>query len=459
MYDDTWAHLAHCSWDVPGLRIAGVVHSGDVTHAPYPNGGRETCTIDIPALIEGFPKARYVVLTVYSFTRQQWDDLDDASVFVANPHARGSGPGGMAVVAAARLTGASTTSIGGYLDLAPHPLASSPVEPATKPMFGIKGSTRKSYAEAVKTEQVARADVGVELGTVGVGRQARRVHFVFADQALSLEYGAYHATGSTSAVGTILSKMEESRIKGGAQTLADAAAFQAALVCDRVIVLPEIQRGGEGEDGERKVSAAPATGVTPAGDWKTLSKNLVRGATEGRFQFYERLSAALKSATPAAPAAGKEGVGTYPVEALRGDVDVSDSGWAGGESVRKGTVHTVFFGGDLDDWLQVTREHGMSRPKVVEAAVPGGADDERGASSGGEIGDVGKGQDDWEAPRRGSTGDTLTLVNLHSVEKGLVKQRGCVTRVNGATAYTELAEAVLHGRGHGGIETVGTQEG
>lgn len=201
MYDSTWSHLADCSYDTPDLRIPGVQHSGDVVTAPYPGGARETCNVNFAELQKRYPTARYVVLAVYSYSRQKWDELEDASVFVANPHARGSGPGGMAVIGAARLTGAATTSIAGYLDLSP-PAGSGAAEQPPE-IFGVRRSP-----EAVDNKKKDPAGCSPERDS--------RIHFVFTDQEGRISRGGHHARGSTDAVGQMMSKIEEAREKAGA---------------------------------------------------------------------------------------------------------------------------------------------------------------------------------------------------------------------------------------------------
>ncbi|CBJ28634.1 conserved unknown protein [Ectocarpus siliculosus] len=364
VYDSDWNHLADCSYSTPNLSIAGVQHSGDVVTAPYPDGARETCTIDFAKLREGFPKARYIVLAVYSYSRQKWDDLEDASVFVANPHVLGTGPGGMSVICAARLTGSATTSVAGYLDLGSPGMSDAKV-PQGESVFGIRQSVpeRKEPAPAPSNDA--------------------RVHFIFTDQEARIGGGGHHALGSKDTVGTILSKVEESRKSAGSQSLADAAAFQAALACDTARIIHE----------ER--SQGPAT---------PTFRTLVRGDGEPRFRFYERIAAALEDSSPIAPAALKKkaggGVGTYPAAAL------------GSTAGHVEPQHTLFFGGDLDDWLEVTRQH--------------------------------------EIRAKGGKG-TLTLVNVRSAEKGWTKaNEGRVLRVNGASSYEELTQAVREARGGGG---------
>ncbi|CAN0403384.1 unnamed protein product, partial [Ectocarpus fasciculatus] len=368
VYDSDWHHLANCSYSTPNLSIAGVQHSGDLVTAPYPNGARETCTIDFAKLREGFPQARYIVLAVYSYSRQKWDELEDASVFVANPHVLGTGPGGMSVICAARLTGSATTSVAGYLDLGSPGVMSAAKKPQGESVFGVRQSV------APETKEPAPAP-----------SNDARVHFVFTDQEARIGSGGHHALGSKDAVGTILSKVEESRKSAGSQSLAGAAAFQAALVCDTVRIIDEDRR----QD--------PAT---------PKFRSLVRGDGEPRFRFYERIVAVLDDSCPIAPAAAKKngtagaGVSTYPAPAL------------GSTASHVEPQHTLFFGGDLDDWLEVTRQHEMQA--------------------------------------KGGKG-TLTLVNVRSAEKGWTEANEArVLRVNGATSFEELTQAVREARSGGG---------
>lgn len=65
-----------------------------------------------------------------------------------------------------------------------------------------------------------------------------RIHFVFTDQEGRLDRG-YHARGSKDAIRKILSEIRKSRADSEAQTLDNAAAFQAALACDRVCIVTD----------------------------------------------------------------------------------------------------------------------------------------------------------------------------------------------------------------------------
>lgn len=63
------------------------------------------------------PSCKYIVIGAYAYSGQDMDALDEASMYVANPHGRGAGPGGMQVLTACRLTGAGTVNAGLCLTL------------------------------------------------------------------------------------------------------------------------------------------------------------------------------------------------------------------------------------------------------------------------------------------------------------------------------------------------------
>lgn len=419
MYDESWTHLANCSWETPGLRIPGVVHSGDVISAPYPDGGRETCNIDIPELMSGFPRARFVVLAVHSFSYHDWATLDNATVFVANPQARGTGPGGMAIIGAARLTGEATKTIGGYLDLGPCTLSR---EHSVTGWGSVSSTVSKPWEPDTTARTVAGSrDLsaeGVVTGNSHGPPMHFQVHFVFVDQPIISSRASHTANSSFREVGQMLSNIEKSRNSSNAQTLADASALQAALVCNRVIILSgnakpadDVARGAEtstgGIIGSHVISNEPPL-------------ELVRGKDEGRFPFYQRLVAALDRTTPATPAAGKE-VSNYQWGTFHGGV-IGGKPEEDDASGRNQAMHTVFFGGELDDWLEIIRELDASRIK-------------RGAVSPSLKGTT-------ITPKK----PAIILVNVRSAEKVLIKDEGDVMRVNGATSYGELVEAVALAR-------------
>lgn len=406
----------NCSYQTPGLAIPGVKHSGDIVKAPYPDGARETCVVNFAALLSRYPKARYVVLAVYNYSRQEWDALEDASVFVANPNMRGTGPGGVAVIAAARLTGAATTSISGYLDLAPKTTGGDLDEVDKTGETSVNSRGNKITAKIDPTTKDEDNPTAPADSTKGAAiLKTKRIHFVFTDQEARVKVGAYAGEASSKAVGSIVSGMQKSRELTGAQSLADAAAFQAALVCDKVHIIA----GTKDEFGRDGSSGAGGLVV-------------VRGSGEDRLAFFERISAVLDNATPTVPAVGQDGLGrNYPGELLRGGVDVGVGDDSAGD--KSASVHKVFFGGDLDDWLEVTREYGMYKEKRNSNQVQGmhGAD---------------------------ADGDTLTLVNVRSSERGWTRDDDTgILRVNGATAYQELVEAMRDACGGGATSLSATK--
>lgn len=114
LYDKHSTKLAHC--DYTHLRVGkSMTHSGDWTSAPYPRGARETVEIDLEALASEFPEAAFVCFVVYSYSGQAFEDMHDSSVFVADAARSGQGPGGTAVLSAARLTGAGQQNVAAYL--------------------------------------------------------------------------------------------------------------------------------------------------------------------------------------------------------------------------------------------------------------------------------------------------------------------------------------------------------
>jgi hypothetical protein len=110
LFDKDWALLDYCGYDKLALGEA-VVHSGDAIRAPYPHGARELVDIDMAALRQRCPSLAYLVLQVFSFSGCPYSSLSDASVFLGDP-SLGSGPAGLNVLSACRLTGQGTTTIG-----------------------------------------------------------------------------------------------------------------------------------------------------------------------------------------------------------------------------------------------------------------------------------------------------------------------------------------------------------
>jgi len=115
LYDGNWNYIDNCSFS--NLNIAGLEHSGDFVEAPYPDGAREAVTITFAPMLKKYPNVRYLVVMVYSYSGQDMDEMYDGSVFVANPYKTGTGPGGMDVISAARLSGKGTSNCAGFVGL------------------------------------------------------------------------------------------------------------------------------------------------------------------------------------------------------------------------------------------------------------------------------------------------------------------------------------------------------
>jgi hypothetical protein len=75
---------------------------------------RETVEIDLEKLS---PRVHFLVVTAFSYSGQDLDVLEDASIYLANPHQRGTGPGGMSVLSAQALKGKGTVNISYCLEL------------------------------------------------------------------------------------------------------------------------------------------------------------------------------------------------------------------------------------------------------------------------------------------------------------------------------------------------------
>jgi stress response protein SCP2 len=115
LFDKDWQEIASCSYSNTKLNGRSVLHSGDVRSAPYPHGGRESIDIDLDLVDQHYPNCQYIGLQVYSFCGHAFEDLHDASVFVSDPTTTGDGPGGTAILSAARLTGKGAQSVAGFL--------------------------------------------------------------------------------------------------------------------------------------------------------------------------------------------------------------------------------------------------------------------------------------------------------------------------------------------------------
>ena len=111
-YDTNWARIAQCSYT--NLTAPGMLHSGDLTSAPFPKGSRENVRLALDQLPTG---TRYVALTILNFTGQPLDECcHDASVFVASTRP-GLGPDGLDIISAAALKCKGRNVLGGMLIL------------------------------------------------------------------------------------------------------------------------------------------------------------------------------------------------------------------------------------------------------------------------------------------------------------------------------------------------------
>ena len=114
LFDQYWAALDTCSFEQLSLRDQCVVHSGDVLRAPYPYGGREAVDIDVHALKKAYPDCCYIVMSVYSFSGCDLNAVD-ASVFLSDPTAPGSGPEMGKILSAATLKGDGCANVSAFI--------------------------------------------------------------------------------------------------------------------------------------------------------------------------------------------------------------------------------------------------------------------------------------------------------------------------------------------------------
>ena len=73
LYDEQWSWLEHISYTSLRSKKYRAVHSGDITSAP--DGACEFIDLDLPSVVKH--GARYVVFTVFSFTRQHFAALPE----------------------------------------------------------------------------------------------------------------------------------------------------------------------------------------------------------------------------------------------------------------------------------------------------------------------------------------------------------------------------------------------
>ena len=305
LFDDNFRFLAHCSYEQ--LTLPGATHSGDLISAPYPHGSRETVEIDLLALGQAYPSCRYCALAVLSYSGQSFNDMHDASVFVANPNASGNGPGGIDILTAAKLTGGTgTINVAAYIEIEP--------------------------VEAARGDAPLPEDRWM---------QGDRYHFVNCDQTLNVRCTGASATSQCQPIADAVRRVASlgSRPLTAAAAehdepagrtplrLRDAASLMAAAAADRVVVLHEVP-GGSGDGKKRR--------------GRTL---FARREGETVAQLMRRMDTFLTDATACLPALDPQ-----PTR-----LDASAWKWEVREEAAK-SARLLVFGGELEDWLAIERE-------------------------------------------------------------------------------------------------------
>lgn len=73
--DENFTHVGEVAYY--NLRETGIVHSGDITSAPH--GASEFIDVDVSKYVKSAGRARYMVMTVHSYTRQKFSSLDEVT--------------------------------------------------------------------------------------------------------------------------------------------------------------------------------------------------------------------------------------------------------------------------------------------------------------------------------------------------------------------------------------------
>jgi len=82
LVDASYDKLASCDYShVHGIK--GCTYSGDETSAPFPNGARETMTLNADEVRQHYPSARYAFICINNFSKQDFDTLEEADAFFA----------------------------------------------------------------------------------------------------------------------------------------------------------------------------------------------------------------------------------------------------------------------------------------------------------------------------------------------------------------------------------------
>ena len=82
-YSEEMEYLYHC--DYTKLQNAGLEHSGDYTSAPYPDGARETVTVDVQELD---PRVAHLAIVVFAYSGQVIPLVQIISSLDIHPHYR-----------------------------------------------------------------------------------------------------------------------------------------------------------------------------------------------------------------------------------------------------------------------------------------------------------------------------------------------------------------------------------
>jgi hypothetical protein len=187
-YDEDWGYVNQCSWEQ--LSVPGLKHSGDWYGQAMKTGStaRETVEIELEKLP---PRVHYLVVTAFSYSGQDLNVLEDASIYLANPHQRGTGPGGMSVLSAQTLKGKGTVNISYCLELRD---------------VGTPGATRKpTVVDAIAVDHTINVKTrSASSGHKEVGDDCKRVLHTKATQGLQLTTMASYLAASAAGVREVL---------------------------------------------------------------------------------------------------------------------------------------------------------------------------------------------------------------------------------------------------------------
>jgi uncharacterized protein YegL len=124
LFREDWGFIGECSFTRgrPGLKHSGDSYEDGVDADMGAKGAKKGKKEAVRETIEIHPEkldvgTRYLVVCAFSNTGQDFNELVDASMYLANPYRRGNGPGGTSVLAAQTLQGSGSCNIGYCLDL------------------------------------------------------------------------------------------------------------------------------------------------------------------------------------------------------------------------------------------------------------------------------------------------------------------------------------------------------